>query len=427
MQILRRGSIGPQVELLQLGLSRVGYLPDQGIDGIFGPATQRAVTGFQRAFGLYADGIAGPRTWTALDPWLLGYRIHMVRRGDSLYRIAQAYGSSIRAIDIANLNLDPLNLRIGRNLIVPLDFDVVPTNIRFTSTVLDYVVRGLTARYPFLNVGRMGYSVLGKPLYWLSIGEGRRELFYNAAHHANEWITSPLLMKFLENYARSYAFEGSIGGQPAAELYRRATLYVAPMVDPDGVDIVTAELGTGSTAYARAQRIAADYPAISFPSGWKANINGVDLNLQYPAGWEEARDIKFAQGFNSPAPRDYVGSAPLDQPESRAVYNFTLEHDFKLTLSYHTQGNVIFWKYLDYEPANSYAIGLRFAQLSGYSLELTPPESANAGYKDWFIQQYDRPGYTIEAGRGVSPLPLSQFDDIYRANEGILTEGMILA
>jgi len=426
MQILRRGSIGPQVELLQLGLSRAGYLPDRGIDGIFGPATQRAVTGFQRAFGLYADGIAGPRTWTALEPWLLGYRVHMVRRGDSLYRIAQAYGSSIRAIDIANPNLDPLNLRIGRNLIVPLSFDVVPTDIRFTSTVLDYVVRGLTARYPFLNDGRMGYSVLGKPLYWLSIGEGGREIFYNAAHHANEWITSPLLMKFLENYARAYAFEGGIGGQPAAELYRSATLYVAPMVDPDGVDLVTGEIGSGSAAYARAQRIAADYPAISFPSGWKANINGVDLNLQYPAGWEEAREIKFAQGFTAPAPRDYVGAAPLDQPESRAVYNFTLEHDFNLTLSYHTQGNVIFWKYLDYEPANSYAIGRRFAQLSGYSLELTPPESANAGYKDWFIQQYDRPGYTIEAGRGVSPLPLSQFDDIYRANEGVLTEGMIL-
>ena len=426
MQILRRGSVGPQVELLQLGLSRAGYLPAQGIDGIFGPATQGAVTAFQRDSGLYADGIAGPRTWSALEPWLLGYRRHMVRRGDSLYRIAQAYGSSIRAIDVANPGLDPLNLRRGRYLVVPLNFDAVPTNIRFTSTVLEFTIRGLTARYPFLKQGRMGYSVLGKPLYWLSIGEGEREVFYNGAHHANEWITTPLLMKFLENYARAYAFEDSIGGQPAAELYRRAALYIAPMVDPDGVDLVTGELPAGSAAYAKAQRIAADYPAIPFPSGWKANANGVDLNLQYPAGWEDAREIKFAQGFTAPAPRDYVGAAPLDQPESRAVYNFTLAHDFKLTLSYHTQGEVIFWKYRDYEPADSYAIGRRFSQLSGYSLELTPPESANAGYKDWFIQQYDRPAYTIEVGRGTSPLPLSQFNRIYRANEGILTEGIIL-
>ena len=30
-----------------------------------------------------------------------------------------------------------------------------------------------------------------------------------------------------------------------------------------------------------------------------------------------------------------------------------------------------------------------------------------AGYKDWFIQYYDRPGYTIEVGLGQSPLPLT--------------------
>ncbi len=427
MQILRRGSTGPQVELLQLGLSRAGYLAPSGIDGIFGGATQRAVTAFQKDSGLAADGIAGPRTWAALEPWLLGFRTHMVRRGDTLYRIAAAYGSSIRAIEAANPGIDPLNLRIGRYLIVPLDFDVVPTNISFTSTVMDYVVRGLTARYPFVNDGRMGYSVLGKPLYWLSIGEGSSEVFYNGAHHANEWITTPVLMKFLENYARAYAFGDSIGGQSATALFRRATLYIAPLVNPDGVDLVTGEYAPGSAAYARAQKIAADYPAIAFPGGWKANINGVDLNLQYPAGWEDAREIKFAQGFTTPAPRDYVGAAALDQPESMAVYNFTLEHDFKLTLSYHTQGEVIFWKYLDFQPPRSLAIGRRFAQLSGYSLELTPPESAYAGYKDWFIQQYDRPGYTVEVGRGISPLPLSRFSNIYRANEGILTEGMILA
>lgn len=426
MQILRRGSYGPQVELLQLALSRAGYLPARGVDGIFGSATQAAVTRFQRDSGLAADGIAGPRTWSALDPWLAGYRTHMVQRGDTLYRIASAYGSSIRAIDIANPGIDPLNLRIGRNLIVPLGFDLVPTNIRFTSTVMEYIVRGITARYPFINDGRMGYSVLGKPLYWLSIGDGSREVFYNASHHANEWITTPLLMKYLENYARAYAFGGNIGGRSAAELYRRTTLYLAPLVNPDGVDLVTGEYAPGSTQYARAQAIAAKYPAVAFPGGWKANINGVDLNLQYPAGWEEAREIKFSQGFTSPAPRDYVGAAPLDQPESRAVYNFTLEHDFRLTLSYHTQGNVIFWKYLDYEPPNSYAIGQRFAQLSGYSLELTPPGSAYAGYKDWFIMQYNRPGYTMEVGRGVSPLPLSQFESIYRANEGVMTEGMVL-
>jgi g-D-glutamyl-meso-diaminopimelate peptidase len=162
-----------------------------------------------------------------------------------------------------------------------------------------------------------------------------------------------------------------------------------------------------------------------FPDDWKANIRGVDLNLQYPAGWDEARRIKFSQGYTKPGPRDYVGSAPLTEPESRAVYDYSLRSPFNLTLSYHTQGQVIYWKYDGFDPPHSKAIGRRLAALSGYTLELTPEESAYAGYKDWFIQQFDRPGYTVEAGKGVSPLPLSRFDEIWRANEPLLAYAML--
>jgi len=50
----------------------------------------------------------------------------------------------------------------------------------------------------------------------------------------------------------------------------------------------------------------------------------------------------------------------------------------------------------------------------------TPYASSFAGYKDWFIQQFRRPGYTIEVGTGENPLPLEQFDEIYLDNLGIL-------
>lgn len=55
----------------------------------------------------------------------------------------------------------------------------------------------------------------------------------------------------------------------------------------------------------------------------------------------------------SPAPADYVGPSPLYAPESRAMYDFTLALDPALTLSYHTQGNVIYWRFQDYEPKNA--------------------------------------------------------------------------
>ena len=61
-----------------------------------------------------------------------------------------------------------------------------------------------------------------------------------------------------------------------------------------------------------------------------------------------------------------------------------------------------------------------FAEVSGYTVEDTPFESAFAGYKDWFIKVFRRPGYTIEVGEGINPLPLSQFGEIYRDNLGIL-------
>ena len=151
----------------------------------------------------------------------------------------------------------------------------------------------------------------------------------------------------------------------------------------------------------------------------------MDLNLQFPAGWENARKIKFGQGYTKPAPRDFVGYGPLTEPEALAIYNFTLIHDFKLILAYHTQGEVIYWKFANYLPENSEEIGKKFAKVSGYTLDITPPESSFAGYKDWFIQEYNKPGYTIEVGLGKNPLPISQFDKIYNDNIGILVLGAV--
>ena len=153
----------------------------------------------------------------------------------------------------------------------------------------------------------------------------------------------------------------------------------------------------------------------------------MDLNLQYPAGWDSAKEIKFAQGFVSPAPRDYVGTEPLSAPESRAMFSFTLAYSPALTLSYHTQGSVIYWKYQDFDPPGALDIGRRFSAVSSYLLEETPYVSGFAGYKDWFIQEFNRPGYTVEAGLGDNPLPLAVFDRIYGENLGILTLGLSLA
>ena len=423
METLRLGSRGPDVQLLQLALTRSGETPG-GLDGIFGLGTLGTLRSFQRRAGLVPDGIAGPRTWAALHPALTGYLIHTLAPGDSFWSLARRYGTTAAAIAVANPQLNPNNLPIGRRVVVPLGFPVVTAQIDYTSTLVELILEGLGARYPFLTISSMGRSSLGRPLYVAAMGQGDRQVFYNASHHANEWITTPVLLNFLEEYAQAYTQGTPIFGTSATQLYQNVTLFLAPLVNPDGVDLVTGGIPAGSPAYNQALEMARRYPDIPFPSGWKANLRGVDLNLNYPANWETAKEIKYAQGFTTPGPRDFVGPSPLSEPESRAVYSFTRSHSFELTLSYHSQGKIIYWKYLDYLPAGSYEIALEMGRVSGYSVEETPAASGYAGYKDWFIQTYDRPGYTIEVGRGVNPLPLSQFPSIYRDNLGILVVGM---
>lgn len=121
-----------------------------------------------------------------------------------------------------------------------------------------------------------------------------------------------------------------------------------------------------------------------------------------------------------------MGFGPLTEPEALSIYNFTLENNFRLILSYHTQGEVIFWRYLNYEPEDAERIANEFAKISGYSLINEVETNSFAGYRDWFISTYNRPGYTVETGLGVNPLSISQFEKIYNDNIGILLLGAVI-
>ena len=298
---------------------------------------------------------------------------------------------------------------------------IVTTDIPITSARNDEMIQQLAEKYPFVRTELLATTAFGRPIRTLVIGNGPRKVIYSASFHANEWITTLVLLKFAEELAAAIATRGSIYGIRAQNIANAATIYMVPMVNPDGVDLVTGAIAPGSAEYEIARRLSENYPAIPFPDGWKANLQGVDLNLQYPAGWLQAREIKFSQGFTRPGPRDYVGRAPLSQIESRAMAGYTQAIDPALVLAYHTQGNVIYWQFQDIFVPGARELGEDFARTSGYSLEDTPFESSFAGYKDWFIQYFRRPGYTIEVGEGENPLPLSQFDEIYRRNLGILT------
>ena len=296
---------------------------------------------------------------------------------------------------------------------------IVQTDIPMTSQRCIDTILKITETYPFCRSEELTTTAFGRPIRTLVLGNGPRKVIYSAAHHANEWITTPVLLKFAEELAEANQTGGQLFSTDARTLSENTTIYLVPMVDPDGVDLVTGAIEPGTVQYETARTLADRYPAISFPSGWKANLLGVDLNLNYPAGWLQAREIKFTQGYTRPGPRDYVGRAPLDQRETRALAGYTRFIDPELVLAYHSQGEVIYWQFGEEVPG-ARELGERFAKVSSYELADTPYESSFAGYKDWFIQEFRRPGYTIEVGTGDNPLPLSQFDKIYRDNLGIL-------
>ena len=97
-----------------------------------------------------------------------------------------------------------------------------------------------------------------------------------------------------------------------------------------------------------------------------------------------------------------------------------------MIIAYHTQGEEIYWNFQNINPPRGYEIGTAFANSSGYLLTEVPYNSSFAGYKVLFILHYNRPGFTIEAGLGENPLPISQFGQIYNDNLGILILGAVL-
>lgn len=181
MNTLRLNSRGPEVDLLQSTLQKLGFY-NGAIDGIFGFQTFTAVQNFQRQSGLSADGIVGTNTWNALMPYVNAYTTYTIKEGDTLHKISQKYNTTVDAIIYANPDIEINNLQIGQEITVPFG-SLVPTNIRYTSQVLNLNIDSLKTIYPFLEISTIGTSVLGRPLRTIKFGSGAKHVFYCAATH----------------------------------------------------------------------------------------------------------------------------------------------------------------------------------------------------------------------------------------------------
>ncbi|CEG33662.1 M14 family metallopeptidase [Peribacillus simplex] len=275
----------------------------------------------------------------------------------------------------------------------------------------------LSCHYPFIKVESVGKSVLGKELLEVRIGQGEKIIHYNGSFHANEWITTAVLMKWLNDFLLAVTNDRTLCGMDCMPYYRDMSISMVPMVNPDGVDLV---LKGEEAAEGKVDVLKINNGNPAFYA-WKANIRGVDLNNQYPANWEVEKRRKIPK---APAPRDFPGETALSEPEALAMKELAIRRNFERVLALHTQGKEFYWGYEGHEPEHAANVAREFEERSGY--RAVKYVDSHAGYKDWFIQEFKRSGFTIELGKGINPLPLSHLPGIYEDSVKILMAGLYM-
>lgn len=263
-------------------------------------------------------------------------------------------------------------------------------------------IKALTKYYPFLQWKIIGNTVMNRPIYLLHLGEGRRKVHINASHHANEWLTSYIVMRSIEMLCEEIK-KGEVALQ-------QINYDFVPMVNPDGVELCLHGLTTISSHEQREELLKMNEGIEQF-SRWKANIQGVDLNRNYDAGFENYKKISEK---TEPCYAYYAGEKPESEPESKALAMLTRKRRYDMVIAYHTQGEVIYWNYGGIEVPTAREYAIMFSEASGYLLDEPEVTAASGGYKDWFIAVYKKPGFTIECGLGKNPISSNQSEGIIR-------------
>ena len=271
----------------------------------------------------------------------------------------------------------------------------------------------LTSKYSFVDFYTIGESVMEKKIYCIKIGNGKRKIFINGAHHGLEYLTSAFIMHFLEEYSESIATNSDFFHTNASTLFNNVSLYAAPMVNPDGVDIAIHGMDITNPYH---RKLISMVGIHSFNKVWQANANGVDINHNYDANWQVVE--------KHPSPSKYSGPYSESEPETKAIVEFVRSEKFDILLAFHSQGGEIYYDFDGKMSADSLRLAENFASVSGYIPAKTSGSASFGGCKDWFINEFGKAGFTVEIGHGKNPLPLDMLSEIYEENAKIIISAM---
>ena len=281
---------------------------------------------------------------------------------------------------------------------------LITTDVPYTYDIFTRDLSRLLITFPQIKKETIGYSVLGKPLYAIKLGCGKKKLIITAAHHGKEWITSMLLNSLIVYFC-----------QEKTDFLKDKTIYFIPMVNPDGVNLCIKGITYDLPPYVK-NRLMRMSENGDFIGNWQANIRGIDLNHNYDASFSKGRAIQLERGIYGPCSTMYSGEYPESEPETKAIVEFTKRISPDIVIAYHSQGEEIYYKYQGMCAPDAEDIARKMSDASGYQLILADGLTDCTGYKDWVIEKFNIPAFTVEVGKGENPLPLSQFKKIFDDN-----------
>ena len=286
---------------------------------------------------------------------------------------------------------------------------VVPTNVYSYEQMMEDMDT-LRNQYPDeVTVSSIGTTELGRDIPVIRLGDlnARYHVLLQGAIHGREHLTAWLLMATAD-----YWLDHGILG------YSDVCYHMIPMTNPDGVIISQ----TGLLNDAQYEIYLSDKEngyttrsESSYAERWKANGEGIDINRNFPAGWELIHDRP------GPSSQKYQGTKPFSAAEAVALRDYTLKFAFDATVSYHATGSLIYYSYGDQEPVNTKSKSLAKAvrEISGYDLASSNGIDG-AGYKDWVMEQLGIPSLTIEIGCEEAALAQREIYSIFARNYRVL-------
>lgn len=260
----------------------------------------------------------------------------------------------------------------------------------------------ISAAYPFLGFGYIGESVEGRGIPLFSLGTGKKEIYYIGVHHGAERITGAVLIRFLAELCAEIARDAICFGVNLDYLLRSRTLYILPMLNPDGVQIAAGHTDPSSLLYPRL--LAMNNGSNDF-TRWQANARGVDLNHNYDAGFAAYKQLESSFGIKGGGPTRFAGPSPESEPEVGLLCNLLRFNHPTALLTLHTQGRELYYTANGQCPPGSGAAAKRLSYLTGYRLAEPHGAAAYGGLTDYCIEKLGIPAFTMECGKGQNPLP----------------------